>query len=61
MQVKGLLEELKKFNPEADVNVLAMNRHQDFTLSWGGCEGCTKDNCDSVSLYVDALNQSEVT
>ena len=59
MTVKALIEVLKLYNPEAEVDVIAMNKSQVFTLSWGGSEGVSKANCDSVSFYVDSLNKSE--
>jgi len=58
-KVREVIEELGKYNPEADVGVLAMNRSHDFSLSCGGSDGCTKENCDNVFFDVDALNQSE--
>ena len=61
MTVAVLIEKLKEFNSEADVSVIALNRDHYFTLTWGGCEGATKENCDTVSLYVDSLNQGENT
>ncbi len=59
LKVAELIEKLKEYNPEAETDVIAMNYSQDFSLSCGGSDGCTKENCDSVSFYVDALNQSE--
>lgn len=58
-KVSELIEKLGEFNQEADVDVIALNRKQEFSLCHGGYDGATKENCDSVSFYVDALNQSE--
>ncbi len=59
LKVSQLIEKLGEYNPDADVDVIAMNRSQDFSMSWGGGDGCPKETCDSVSFYVDELNQSE--
>ncbi len=59
LKVSELIERLTEYNPEADVAVIAMNRRQDFSLTYGSCEGVTKETCDRVSFYVDGLNQSE--
>jgi hypothetical protein len=59
MKVSELVEQLGNYNPDADVDVIAMNKRQDFSLTYGDCEGATKENCAVVSFYVDELNQSE--
>lgn len=55
MKVRELIEKLKEFNQEAEVDVIAHNRKYDFSLCWGGSEGCSKQNTDEASFYVDAL------
>lgn len=60
MKVNSLIEMLKEFNPEANVDIIVHNKgYEKFSLCWGDFEGCKKDNCDVVSLYIDELNQSE--
>ena len=59
MKVVELIEKLGEYNPEAEIDVIAKNRRQDFTLTFGGRDGDTKESCGYVSFYVDALNQSE--
>ena len=59
LKVSQLIEKLGEYNPEADVDVIAMNKRQDFSLTYGDCEGATKEGCTVVSFYVDELNQSE--
>lgn len=59
MTVKELISELFKFNPDADVNVIAHCRAWEFSIAWGSKEGCTNLNADEVSFYVDALCSSE--
>ena len=60
LKVSQLIEKLGEYNPDAEVDVIAMNRRQEFSLSWwSGGEGGTKEQATSVSFYVDDLNQSE--
>lgn len=61
MKIKDLIKELKKFNPEADVTVVVHNYPEDFSITWGNAEGCTKENCDEVSFYVDRLCDNETS
>ena len=55
MKVKELIEKLKKYNPEAKANVVAHNYAYDFSLSYGGGDGGSKENAHEVSFYVDKL------
>ena len=59
MKVSQLIKKLEEYNPDAEVDVIAMNRRQEFTITYGDGEGCTKEICSHVSFYVDKLNQSE--
>lgn len=61
MKVKELIEELLKFNQDANVKVTAHCKREDFTISYGygEGEGVTKDQCSEVSLYVDSLCSNE--
>lgn len=59
MKVKDLVEKLEQYNPEAEMNAIADNKRWSFTLAYGNSEGCKKENCETVSIYVDDLNKSE--
>jgi hypothetical protein len=59
MKVSELIEKLKEFNPDAKVRVVVYNREENFTFAWGYSEGCTKENCETLSLYVDRLSDKE--
>lgn len=59
IKVKEIIEKLKEYNPEANVDVVAHNKSYDFTLAFGGCDGGTKENCEDVSFYVDELCSNE--
>lgn len=60
MKVKDLIEELKKFNPEAETSVIVHCRVEKFSMAWGGGgEGGTKAECERVDFYVDRLCQNE--
>ena len=55
MIVKELITKLLDYNMNAEISVVAHCRKEEFTLSYGSSEGATKENCDTVSLYVDRL------
>ena len=59
MTVKDLIEKLEQYDPTAEMVATAHNKDQTFSLCHGEDDGCTKDDCDSVSIYLDALNESE--
>jgi len=56
MKVSELMERLGKYNPDADVDVVANNKGHEFSFAYGNSEGCTIENCETVSLWVDSLN-----
>lgn len=43
----------------AEISVVAHCKQEEFTLSYGSSEGVTKENCDTVSIYVDRLCTNE--
>lgn len=59
MIVKELIIHLLNYNMDAEVEVIAMNIPQKFSIVYGDSEGCTKKECDSVGFYVNNLNQKE--
>lgn len=59
MKVKELIEKLEQYNPDADMDAVANNKGWPFSLAYGDKEGCTKENCETVSIWVDDTNQSE--
>ncbi len=59
MKVKELIKELEQYNPDAEMETIADNRKQRFSLTFGGGDGATKMNCESVSIYLDDMNSSE--
>jgi hypothetical protein len=59
MTVQDLITKLLDYNMNADISVISHCKKEDFTLSYGGAEGETKRNCESVSLYVDRLCTNE--
>jgi len=60
MTVKDLIEKLQTFNPNAKVHVIVSNSMFEFSVLYGGADGCTPQTCFDVDIYVDRLNQSEV-
>jgi len=61
MKLRILLEQLRQYNQEADVSVVAHNQCEDFSLVFGNSEGVTKETCKTVSFYVDRLNTNELS
>ena len=59
MTVKELITKLLDYNMNAEISIVAHCRKEEFTLSYGSSEGATKENCDTVSLYVDRLCTNE--
>lgn len=59
MNVKELIQKLQEYNPDALVDIVVHNRSQEFSICFGSSDGVTKEYCDSVSFYVDALCQNE--
>jgi hypothetical protein len=57
--VKDLIAKLEEYNPEAEVQAMAHNHHEPFSLSYGYSDGITKETCEKVFIDVDALNQYE--
>lgn len=47
MTVKELINELQKYNPEAQITV-GDNFYNGISISYGYSDGCTKENCQFV-------------
>jgi hypothetical protein len=59
MKVKQLIQKLLDYNLDAEVSVVVHHTKEDFTITYGGDEGSTQNNCESVSFYVDRLCNNE--
>ena len=59
MKLHELIARLKKYNPMADVDVVAHCKSYEFTICTGGGEGCTVEDAPEVSFYVDDLCSNE--
>lgn len=59
MNVKNLIKHLLEFNMEANVDVIVDSYPKEWSICFGGYDGCTKENCDSVSFYVESPNSQE--
>lgn len=59
MKNKELIAKLLDYNMDAEIKVIAHCKEEDFTLSYGGAEGETKKDCESVNIYVDRLCTNE--
>ena len=58
MKVKELIEILKEFNQEAIV-FIGDNIDNELDISWGGAEGCTKEDCEDVGFNIKGKNNIE--
>lgn len=61
IKVKDLIERLKRVNPEADFQVIALNYPQEFTFTHGGGDGCTEANCGDFGPYINVLHRGDGT
>ena len=55
MKLKDFLDKLSRYNLEADVNVVVGSEPKKFEICYGGGDGCTPENCDSVDLFVESI------
>lgn len=58
MKIKELVSELKKYNPDATVNVVVNSTPKDFKICYGGSDGVSKNNCEDVSFMVDCTEET---
>lgn len=59
MTVKELIKKLLDYNLDAEVSVVVHHTAEEFSITCGGSDGSTKNNCESVSFYVDRLCNNE--
>lgn len=60
MKVKEFIKKLKEFNPEADIDVVIKSTpFEELEFYYGTSEGCTKKNCECVSINVAAFDNPE--
>lgn len=57
MKVYELLEELNKYNPNADIEVVVNGCPKTFEICFGSSEGCTPLSCDRVDLMVETRTE----
>lgn len=53
MKVKEVIEKLKEYNPEAKFCIVVNGSDKNYEICFGGAEGVTKENCDSVDFMID--------
>lgn len=56
--VRELIKALTDFNPDAKI-FIGDNINNHVTLSWGGADGCTKENCESVGFHLELEEDGE--
>ena len=50
MIVKEMINKLSEYNLDAEINVFVDGFDRPFTICFGGSEGVTKANCETVDL-----------
>lgn len=59
-KVSELIEKLKEFNPDAYViGVYDYVGHDLLSVGFGGGDGCTKANCDEITLHFTDDNSEQ--
>ncbi|MBQ4572121.1 MAG: hypothetical protein IJA80_02435 [Clostridia bacterium] len=58
MKIKELISKLKKYNPDATVNVVVNSTPKDFKICFGSSEGVSKNSCEDVSFMVDCTEET---
>ena len=59
IKIKEIIQKLSEYNQEAEFRVIAHNKVEPFTFSFGGWNGCNKSNCEEVNLFLDKICISE--
>ena len=57
MTVKELINKLSEYNLEAEINVVVDGYVKPYTICYGGAEGVSKANCETVDLMVDDISE----
>ena len=57
MTVKEIINKLSEYNLEAEINVFVDGFDRPFTICFGGAEGVTKANCETVDLMVGDIGE----
>lgn len=55
MTVKEIIDKLSEYNLEAKINVVVDGFDRPFMICFGGSDGVTKINCETVDLMVDDI------
>ena len=59
MTVKEIINKLSEYNLEAEINVFVDGFDRPFTICFGGSEGVTKANCETVDLMIGDIGEEE--
>lgn len=59
MTNRDLIKKLLDYNLDAEFQVIANNKVQEIEFCIGNSEGCSKENCETVSIYLKDLNKIE--
>lgn len=57
MTVKEMIDKLREYNLEAEINVVVDGFDRPFTICFGSSEGVTKANCETVDLMVGDISE----
>ena len=57
MTVKEMIDKLREYNLEAEINVVVDGLDRPFTICFDSSEGVTKANCETVDLMVGDISE----
>ena len=57
MTIKEIIDKLSEYNSEAKINVVVDRFERPFKICFGGSEGVTKTNCETVDLMVGDIGE----
>jgi hypothetical protein len=59
MTVKQIRKKLEDYNEDAEFVVVVRNNPVEFEICFGNSEGVTKQNCESVCIYVESSEEQK--
>ena len=53
MNRDNLIKELLKYNPRANIRIIANNHiYKNIDICFGDSEGCSKENCEVINIII---------
>jgi hypothetical protein len=64
MKLKKFIKILSRYNQDADIDVIVNHSSHPLEhkhIAYGGSDGCTIENSETVSIYINELNNNDET